>query len=111
MDELDFVFTEKLWLYQGKGAWHFITVPAAQSNQIKFFTSADVTGRKKRGWGSVRVTALIGESRWQTSIFPSKEAGNLQGCYILPVKKDIRIKEKIYAEDNVTVRLTIKTGL
>ncbi len=111
MDELDFEFTAKLWLYQGKGAWHFITVPREQSDQIKFFTSAAVTGRKKRGWGSVRITAKIGESQWQTSIFPSKSGGKLEGRYILPVKKDIRIREKIYAEDDVTVRLTIKTGL
>ncbi len=107
MDELDFEFVARLWLYQGKGAWHFITVPEEQSEQIKFFTSPDVTGRKKRGWGSVRVTASIGKSQWQTSIFPSKSSG----CYLLPVKKDIRKSERIVAEDDVSVRLTIKTGL
>lgn len=107
MDELDFEFMAKLWLYQGKGAWHFITVPEEQSEQIKFFTSPDVTGRKKRGWGSVRVNVQIGETIWQTSIFPGKSSG----CYLLPVKKDVRLKEKITVDDNVTVRLTIKTGL
>lgn len=107
MDEFDFEFNAKVWLYQGKGAWHFITVPEEQSGQIKFFTSPDITGRKRRGWGSVRVSANIGKSKWQTSIFPSKSSG----CYYLPVKKDIRKKEKIVVDDDVSVRLTIKTGL
>lgn len=107
MEELDFTFTAKLWIYQGKGAWYFISVPGEQSDQIKFFTSPDITGRKRRGWGSVRVNATIGVTTWQTSIFPSKSSGQ----YILPVKKEIRKKTEVGEGDDVTVTLDIKTGL
>tara|TARA_R110002096_G_scaffold436096_2_gene667520 strand:+ start:114421 stop:114744 length:324 start_codon:yes stop_codon:yes gene_type:complete len=107
LEELDFTFTAKIWIYQGKGTWHFISVPAEQSDQIKFFTSPDITGRKRRGWGSVRVKATIGDTTWQTSVFPSKSSGQ----YILPVKAEIRKKTKIADGDDVQVTLNIKTGL
>lgn len=107
MEELDFTFTAPIWVYQGKGAWHFITVPSEQSDQIKFFTSADITGRKRRGWGSVRVKVSIGETTWQTSVFPSKSTGQ----YILPIKKEIRKKTGIGEGDDVEITLNIKTGL
>lgn len=58
MLELDFTFTEKCWEWQGKGAWHFITVPKDHSEEIKFFTENHFG--KRRGWGAVRVTARIG---------------------------------------------------
>ena len=96
-----------MWIYQGKGTWHFITVPQDHSDQIKFFTSPENTGVKKRGWGSVRVTVTIGDTIWQTSIFPSKSSGS----YILPIKAEIRQKTKIFASDDVMLTLDVKTGL
>ena len=107
MEELDFTFSAALWLYQGKGAWYFVKLPKEQADQIKFFTSPQNTGQRKRGWGSVRVKVTIGKCTWQTSIFPSKSSES----YILPVKAEIRKKEKIGQGDNVSVRLLIKTGL
>jgi hypothetical protein len=101
MLNLDFSFTEKCWLWQGKGAWHFITVPKQYSEAIKFFT--DNHFGKRRGWGAVRVTVCIGSSEWQTSIFPSS---NLE-AYLLPLKQDVRKKEKIVVDDSVKVTLKI----
>lgn len=43
---------------------------------------------KRRGFGSVKVTARIGDSRWQTSLFPQKSGG-----WFLPVKKPVRLAE------------------
>jgi hypothetical protein len=43
---------------------------------------------KRRGFGSVKVTAQIGDSRWQTSLFPQKTGG-----WFLPVKKPVRLAE------------------
>lgn len=107
MEELDFTFTTKLWMYQGKGAWYFVTLPKEQADQIKFFTSPQNTGQRRRGWGSVRVTVTIGTATWQTSIFPSSSSES----YVLPVKAEIRKKAKINQGDDVTVKLLIKTGL
>ena len=45
--------------------------------------------RRAAGFGSVRVEATIGSTRWQTSIFPSKE----NATYVLPLKKAVRVAE------------------
>lgn len=107
MEEIDFEITAPVWIYQGKGAWHFISIDGEEAAKVRFFTDPKNTGRKRRGWGSVRVTATIGDTTWQTSIFPSKETGG----YVLPLKKDVRKAERILSENDVTVRLIIKTGL
>jgi hypothetical protein len=45
---------------------------------------------KRRGFGSVKVTARVGESKWQTSLFPQKSGG-----WFLPVKKPVRLAENL----------------
>lgn len=79
-------FKAKVWLYQGQGAWHFVSLPKRLSAQIlKNF------GAYKRGWGSLRVTVSCGPARWQTSIFPDKKAGT----YLLPLKAEARAQAGI----------------
>ncbi|MEQ1765845.1 MAG: DUF1905 domain-containing protein [Methylotenera sp.] len=102
MIDIDFTFTGKCWLWQGKGTWHFITLPQDKSEEIKFFS--DHHFGKRRGWGSIRVTANVGGTEWETSIFPSSSLDS----YILPVKADVRRKQKIVAEDEVVVMLKIR---
>lgn len=102
MLELEFSFTEKCWLWQGKATWYFITVPKSHSEEIKFFTENHFG--KRRGWGAVRVTARIGTSEWQTSIFPSTSLN----AYILPLKQEIRKKEKIVVDAVFNVQLSIR---
>ncbi len=36
--DLTFTFKTQLWLYSGKGAWHFVTLLEAAAAEIKFFT-------------------------------------------------------------------------
>lgn len=87
-----------LWLSTGSdGSWHFITVPEEQSDEIH---AAAFAG--PRGFGSVRVTATIGEVSWQTSVFPQKSGG-----YILPVKADVRRRAGLAAGDVVALELDL----
>lgn len=89
-------FEAELWLYPGvKAAWHFVTVPSDVSHSLRFFA-----GRTK-GFGSIRVRARIGDSHWQTSVFPDKKTG----CYFLPVKADVRRAQSISVADLVSVEL------
>lgn len=88
-----------LWIYPGDAAWHFLTVPIEVSNEIWDLTQE----RERRGFGSVRVAVRIGSSRWQTSIFPDKKSG----CYLLPVKKQIRAVENLAADDEVRFELEV----
>jgi hypothetical protein len=101
MIDLSFNFTGKCWLWQGKGAWHFITLPQDKSEEIKFFSVNN--SAKRRGWGAVRVIATIGNTDWETSIFPYAK----ENAYILPIKAEVRKKEKIIANDHVKVSLII----
>ena len=57
---------------------------------------------RRRGFGSVKVEAVIGASRWSTSVFPQKEGG-----WFLPVKKAICRAEGLEAGDQVAVRLEL----
>ena len=90
--------TGPLWLWTGdNGSWHFITVPADQSDEIRAHCFAI-----QRGFRSARVSATINDVTWRTSVFPVKSGG-----YILPVKADVRRKAGIAAGDDVTVTLEL----
>ena len=49
----------------------------------------------------IPVTALIGSTRWTTSLFPK------DGRYIVPVKAQVRTAEELDVGDVVTLRLTL----
>ena len=90
--------TGPLWLWTGEnGAWHFITVPAGVSDEIRSHAMVSLAG-----FGSVRVEATIGDVTWRTSVFPTKEGG-----YILPVKAEVRRKAGFAAGDEVTVEIEL----
>ena len=88
MVDINFTFTGKCWLWQGKGAWYFITLQQDKSEEIKFFS--DNHFGKRRGWDSVRVMARIGSGEWETSIFPASTVA----AYLLPIKAEVRKKTK-----------------
>ncbi len=91
-------FTSEIWLYPSpEASWHFITLPQKDSEAIKLRS-----GPVRRGWGALKVTATIGSSSWQTSIFPDKTRG-----YLLPLKASIRKKEKLEAGQKVEVRIVL----
>lgn len=89
-------FSAELWLHP-KGTWVLLTVPEDESEDIREL-APDVGG-----FGSVRVRVTIGDSEWKTSVFPQRNSGP----FVLPVKKPIRLKEKIDAGDTVDVELAI----
>src|SRR5215471_17636333 len=59
----------KVWLYQGKGGWHFANLSPQQSAEIRARFSMDA-----RGWGSLPVSARIGKTEWRTAIFPARRS-------------------------------------
>jgi hypothetical protein len=97
--------TASIWLWsEGKGSWHFLTIPAAEAVEIKAHSFGT-----RRGFGSVRVQATINPSTssgqavtWRTSVFPQKSGG-----YILPIKADVRRRAGVSAGDEVAVTLEL----
>lgn len=87
----------KVWLYQGDSPWHFITISKSFSKEIK-----KEYLWPRNGFGSIPVYVKIGKTEWKTSIFPEKK-----GTYVLPLKKEIRIKEKIIVGDTIDISLEL----
>lgn len=89
-------FTGPLWRWSGAsgGAWHFVTITGEAADTL----SATALMRKLeglgRGFGSLRVSAQIGDSTWQTSVFPQKDASGEQ-AWLLPVKATVRKAEAL----------------
>jgi Domain of unknown function (DUF1905) len=95
MTSKTYKFKAKVWKYKFEGAtaWHFITLPKDISAEIKFLATD-----KKSPWGSLRVSAHIGKTKWKTSLFPDSKSG----CYLLPLKTDVRKAEKLIEGSPVT---------
>jgi Domain of unknown function (DUF1905) len=93
-----FTFDSKVWLYPGMAGWHFVGVPKAESAIIKGQVKV------KAGFGSVPVTVQIDTVVWETSIFPDTKSSQ----YLLPLRAAVRKKVGIWADDIVTVRITLR---
>lgn len=90
-----------MWRWSGgKAAWFFITLPTALSREIRLVDA----GPRRVGFGALRVEATIGESTWQTSIFPAAELR----AYVLPVKAAIRKAEGLIEGKLVEVRIVVR---
>lgn len=90
-------FTAPVWLAQDDAPWHFVTLPEELADDI-----ADSTPSRP-GFGSVRVEVTIGDTTWQTSLFPDNKAKS----YVLPIKKDVRVAEQLVAGDDVSVTVLL----
>ena len=80
-------FTATIWEYQPNqpGSWHFLSLPVDVTDDL-----SDEAG-PRRGFGSIPVVVRIGASEWKTSVFPDKASG----CFLLPIKADVRRREGI----------------
>jgi hypothetical protein len=94
---MEIEFTGKIFYWRGPSPYHFVTVPAEQSGDIKTIASL-VT----YGWGVIPVRARIGATEWQTSLFPKN------GLYLVPIKDSVRKAENLKVDDEVTVRLEVR---
>ena len=95
---MTFRFPAELWLHSGDAGWHFVTLPTDVADEID-----DLTSGNRRGFGSVRVTATIGSTTWDTSIFPDTASES----FVLPVKKQVRTRENVGAGETVEVTLRL----
>jgi hypothetical protein len=95
---IKYEFASKLWQYQGKGAWHFVTLPRELSNEIR-----ENLKWQEEGWGRLKVMAKIGGSEWRTAIWFDTKCSD----YLLPIKAEIRKKENLEIDKNADVILWI----
>lgn len=93
-------FDATLWLWDGDAAWHFVTLPEPLSDAIEWHAAAH---GQERGFGSVRVEVTVGATTWRTSLFPDKG----RGAYVLPVKREVRVREGLEVGSDVRVGLRL----
>jgi hypothetical protein len=98
----DHRFTAELWVWDARrqDTWTFVTLPP----QVSAAVEDEADGRGPRaGFGSVRVEVQVGPSAWRTSVFPDKASG----CFVLPVKRAVRLANGVGAGDVVEVTLRL----
>jgi hypothetical protein len=95
-DRVDLEFSGEIWLWKGPAPWHFVTVPEEDCWDLEASAAA-----VSYGWGMIPVLARIGDTDWNTSLFPK------DGRYIVPVKAAVRRAEDLAVGDTVRVRLTV----
>ena len=95
---MEMEFAGELYYWRGPSPYHFITVPEEVCAGLRAI-SAVVT----YGWGMIPVKVRIGESAFETSLFPK------DGGYIVPIKDAVRRAEDLSVGDIVTLELGIRS--
>jgi hypothetical protein len=80
-------------------AWRFLGIPKTEGAEIK-----KKFGSHAKGWRSIPVSVTVGNTTWQTSIFPDKRSES----YLLPLKAVVRRAEAIADESTVSYTLRIR---
>jgi hypothetical protein len=94
--KINYSFTADVWQHAAPGGWYFVSLPEDMAKEIR-----ENLKNEEEGWGRLKATAEIGSSRWETAIwFDTKKK-----TYFLPLKGEIRKKEKITSGKTVPVNL------
>ncbi len=94
---MEWEFSGELWYWRGPSPYHFVTVSDDVSAELRAMSKA-VT----YGWGMIPVRVWIGDSAFDTSLFPK------DGRYVVPIKDVVRAAERLVDGDTVDVRLAIR---
>jgi hypothetical protein len=95
---IKYTFQEKIWVYNGKGSWHFVSLPLDFSKEIR-----ENLRSEEEGWGRLKVTSKIGQTEWKTAIWYDTKLKT----YLLPIKKDIRKIEQLTEGSIQTINIWV----
>jgi hypothetical protein len=89
---VELLFAGTVIEWRGPSPYYFVPVPDEESADIR-----EVAAMATYGWGVIPVVARIGETDFETSLFPK------DGGYLLPLKDAVRKPQGITAGQDVTV--------
>jgi hypothetical protein len=95
---LQFQFEGEVWFYTNPNAVYFVSLPQDISSDIM-----ELVGLSLNPWGTVPVTAMIGDFTWSSSMFPRPD----RNCYDLPLNAKIRKRLGIADGDHLAVTIRI----
>jgi hypothetical protein len=93
-------FEAELWEWEARPGTYFVTVPAGESEDLRLESGPP------RGFGSVRVEATVGTTTWRTSVFPDATTG----CFVLPMKHEVRRAAGLDLGDRTSVSIRLVEG-
>jgi hypothetical protein len=101
-ESIEHTFVADLWIWDARrqDTWTFVTVPPETSRALEDL--AEARG-PRAGFGSIRVEVRVGPSTWRTSVFPDSGSG----CFVLPIKKSVRVANGVGVGDAITVALRV----
>jgi len=94
--KIQFEFSGKIWHSDGPGGWYFISLPIDISAEIRNNLRSE-----EEGWGRLKARAKIGNTDWDSAIWFATKLNT----YLLPLKAEVRKKEKLEKGKVVSVVL------
>lgn len=86
-----------VWKWPGDMGWHFVTLEKDLSKKIK-------ASAHSYGAGFVKIRATLGETSWQTALFPHTQSG----AYLLALKGPVRKKEGVFEGDRISLSFVLE---
>jgi len=87
-----------------RGTYHLVTFTGAAAENLAAHALLDrLEMGRRRGFGSIKLTARIGDTEWIASVFP--QTG--QSEWVLLVSKKVMAREGLAAGDAAEVTLTL----
>ena len=93
----DFAIRGKVFEWRGPAPYHFVAVKGEVAEEIR-----DLAASVTYGWGMIPVTCIIGNTSFNTSLWPK------DGGYFLPLKDAVRAAERIRLGSTVTVNMSLR---
>lgn len=89
-------FKGNVWFWKGPAPHHFVTVPDAQSRELK-----EIAKSVTYGWGMIPVNVTVGSTTFYTALWEK------DGNYIVPLKLAVRKAENIAEGEEVSLALEV----
>lgn len=89
-------FSGEVFEWRGPAPFYYVAVPDDDSADIK-----EASPMLTYGWGVIPARVTIGDTVWETSLFPR------DGRYLVPLKDAVRRAEGIAEGDPVDVHLVL----
>ena len=93
---MDSRFNAEIFEWRGPAPFYWVALPAEVCDDVRAEAAL-----ASYGWGAIPVRVRIGRTEWETSLLPR------DGGYVLPLKKDVRLREKVGEGDNVAVAMSV----
>ena len=95
---IHYQFTASVWQHPAEGGWYFVSLPREMATEIRTHFKTE-----EEGWGRLKVRAKVAKTEWSTAIwFDTK-----RNTYLLPIKAEVRKKQKIEAGDGLEISLWV----